>query len=145
MMIGTSSGSTGGGIKLSTFYVLIKTVWASVTNRRQVTIGNRAVSFDTVNKSFIVLQITISLILLGIFTLSITDPQFPFLKIVFEVISACGTVGSSMGITPYLSVSGKFAIVVLMFIGRVTVLTLTVSISRKAFNKFMIAKTNISI
>ncbi len=145
MMIGTSSGSTGGGIKLSTFYVLVKTVWASITNRRQVTIGNRAVSFDTVNKSFIVLQITMALVIIGIFTLSITDPQFPFQKIVFEVISACGTVGSSMGITPYLSVPGKFAIVVLMFIGRVTVLTLTVSISRKAFNKFMIAKTNISI
>lgn len=145
MIIGTSSGSTGGGIKLSTFYVLLKSVWSTITNRRQVTIGNRAVSFDIVNKSYVVLQVTIILILMGILSLSISDPQFPFMKIVYEVISACGTVGSSMGITPYLSSAGKFTLIVLMYIGRITVLTLAISITRKAFNKYTLAGTNINI
>lgn len=145
MSIGTASGSTGGGIKLSTFYILIKSAWSTIKNKRQVSVANRAVSFDLVNKSYVVLLFTIFMILAGTVVLSITDPEFSFLEILFEVTSACGTVGLSMGISPFLSTLGKFILVVFMYIGRITVLTLVISIARKVFNGYSLAQTNLSL
>ncbi len=145
MAIGTSAGSTGGGIKLSTFYILIKSAWATIKGKKQVTIYNRSISYDLVDKSYVVLIFTLFICLSGSFILSLSDPQFSFMEILFEVVSACGTVGLSMGITPILSPIGKITLIIIMYIGRITVLTLAISIARKAFNRYTLVKTNLDL
>ncbi len=145
MTIGTASVSTGGGIKLSTFYILLKSASATIKNKHQVTINNRAISYSLVNKSYLVLLFTVSLILIGCLVLSLSDPEMSFMQIFFEITSACGTVGLSMGITPSLSVIGKLTITILMYIGRITVLTLVLSVAKKAFTHYSVAKTSMNI
>jgi trk system potassium uptake protein TrkH len=145
MTIGTASVSTGGGIKLSTFYILLKSASATIKNKHQVTINNRAISYSLVNKSYLVLLFTVSLILIGCLVLSLSDPEMSFMQIFFEITSACGTVGLSMGITPSLSVIGKLTITILMYIGRITVLTLVLSVAKKAFTHYTVAKTSMNI
>lgn len=145
MSIGTSAGSTGGGIKLSTFYILIKSAWATIKGKKQVTIYNRSVSYELVDKSYVVLIFTLFICLLGSFILSLTDPQFSFMEILFEIVSSCGTVGLSMGITPLLSPIGKITLIVIMYIGRITILTLAISIARRAFNRYTLVKTNLDL
>ena len=145
MAIGTSAGSTGGGIKLSTFYILIKSAWATIKGKKQVTIYNRSVSYELVDKSYVVLIFTLFICLFGSFILSLTDSQFSFMAILFEVVSSCGTVGLSMGITPLLSPIGKITLIVIMYIGRITILTLAISIARRAFNRYTLVKTNLDL
>jgi potassium uptake TrkH family protein len=145
MLIGAAPGSTAGGIKLTTFYILFKSALATVSGKRQVTIYNRSVSFDIVDKAYVVLIFTVLVVFAGSFILSISDSQFSMEEIIFEVASAFGTAGLSTGITTYLSVFGKFIITIIMFIGRITVLTLAISIARRAFTRYSLAKTNFGI
>ncbi|MDR1459395.1 MAG: hypothetical protein LBI60_04200 [Bacteroidales bacterium] len=145
MLIGAAPGSTGGGIKLTTFYILFKSAMATVSGKRQVIIHNRSVSYDVVDKAYVVLIFTVLIVLVGSFILSITDPQFSLEEIIFEVASAFGTAGLSSGITVYLSTFGKFIIIIVMYIGRITVLTLALSIARRAFTRYTLARTNFGI
>jgi potassium uptake TrkH family protein len=145
MLIGAAPGSTAGGIKLTTFYILFKSAMATASGKRQVTIYNRSISYDVVDKAYVVLIFTILVVFAGSFILCISDSQFSLEEIIFEVASAFGTAGLSTGITIYLSIFGKFIITVIMFIGRITVLTLAISIARRAFTRYSLAKTNFGI
>ena len=145
MLIGAAPGSTSGGIKLTTFYILFKSALATVYRKKQVTIYNRSISFETVDKSYVVLIFTIMLVLAGSFILTLTDSQFSLEEIFFEVASAFGTAGVSSGVTPFLSTLGKFVITIIMYIGRITVLTLALSIARRAFARYSLAETNLGI
>jgi potassium uptake TrkH family protein len=145
MLIGAAPGSTAGGIKLTTFYILFKSAIATVSGKRQVTIYNRSVSYDIVDKAYVVLIFTVLVVFAGSFILCISDSQFSLEEIIFEVASAFGTAGISSGITIYLSVFGKFIITIIMFIGRITVLTLAISIARRAFTRYSLAKINFGI
>ena len=145
MIIGTAPGSTGGGIKLTTFYILYKSAIATILGKKQVTAFNKAIPFEMVDRAYLVLLFSLFIIFLGTFCLSISDAQFPLESILYEVSSAFGTVGSSVGVVPLLSDFGKYVIIFIMYVGRITVLTLAFSLTRRVFNRYSLAKTNIGI
>jgi trk system potassium uptake protein len=119
MFVGGNSGSTAGGIKTSTFAILLISAWSTLRGKKSLEIGKNRISFELLNRAFFVFLFAIGWVLSGIFLLTLTDPQFPIMNIMYEQVSAFGTVGSSTGITPDLSAGGKFIIIVSMFVGRV--------------------------
>jgi len=146
MFIGASPSSTGGGIKTTTFYIIIKSAIATIKGKKQVTIYNRSIAFNYVDRSYTIVLFTLSLIFAGIVVISISDPQFTLQEIVYEAVSAIGTVGLTLGITPHLSLIGKLTLILLMFVGRITVLTLALSVARKTmYTNYSLARTNINI
>jgi trk system potassium uptake protein len=145
MYIGASPGSTGGGIKTSTVGVLLLTTWNTLRSRNKTEVGGRTISNENTLKSLSIIvlsAITISTFLYIILSFENQD----FIKILFETISAFGTVGLSLGITKYLSIWSKMFIMVLMFIGRVGPLTIAFALSRqKAKTNFTYPEENILI
>jgi potassium uptake TrkH family protein len=131
MFIGASSGSTGGGIKTSTFTLLILAALSTIKGRRDYVIGKNKISFELMNRAFSLAFFASGIVFTGVFILSITDPNIPILQLVFEEVSAFATVGLSTGITAKLSVAGKIVLMFTMFIGRVGILTLAFSLSNE--------------
>ncbi|SFL38525.1 trk system potassium uptake protein TrkH [Gracilibacillus orientalis] len=129
MFIGAGSASTGGGIKLTTFLVIIMAVNSFLRRKKDITIARRSINQSFILKSLAISSMALFFIFLGIFILSITEEQ-PFITILFEVVSAFGTVGLSMGITGSLTVIGKLAIVIIMFVGKLGPLTLAFSLAQ---------------
>lgn len=123
MFIGGGTASTASGIKLTTFIVLIFATLAFFRNDEEPFIFHRTIRKEVMMRSFAIAVISISTIGLLFFLLTITE-KIPFLPLVFEVFSAFGTVGLSMGITAELSDIGKLIICLAMFIGRIGPLTL---------------------
>jgi trk system potassium uptake protein TrkH len=146
MFIGAAPTSTGGGVKTSTFYIILKSALATIKGKKEVTIYNRSIPFNLVDRSYAVVLFTLSLIFIGTLILSISDPVFSLKEVMYEVVSAIGTVGLSLGITSQLSIIGKTVIIILMFVGRVTVLTLALSIVRRSiYTNYSLAKADINI
>ena len=123
MFIGASPSSTGGGIKTSTFYSLIKGTYSICSNKRCHSF-KREISHETILKSFIVLFVGMIVVTSCLICLCIFEPNIDLLDLLFESISAFATVGLSTGITPELSTISKIVIMITMFIGRVGGLTL---------------------
>ncbi len=123
MFIGASPGSTGGGIKTTTFFAIIKNVYSASTNKHCVAF-KRELSKNTIAKASIIATLSLTLVVVDSFILSIIEPEFSFMQILFEVTSAFGTVGLSTGITPSLSDLSKLIITLTMFIGRLGPLTI---------------------
>ncbi len=132
MFIGGAPGSCAGGIKVTTFRVLWAFIIDTIRGRDQVCIGRYAVDKETVNKALTLLFFSLAILLVSILLMSFTEggdvPHFSirgnFLEILFETVSAYGTVGLSTGLTPGLSFIGKIILVILMFIGRLGPLVL---------------------
>ncbi|WP_232468388.1 TrkH family potassium uptake protein [Alkalitalea saponilacus] len=131
MFIGASPGSTGGGVKTTTFAVALKSAWANLRGKEHVEFFNRNISWVYVNKTYTVLFTAVSLIVLFTFLLLIAEPQYNFKVVFFELVSAFGTVGLSLGITPELTTTGKTILVFAMFIGRIGSLTLGLALTRR--------------
>ncbi|MEP6604970.1 MAG: TrkH family potassium uptake protein [Nitrosospira sp.] len=123
MFIGGGSGSTAGGIKLSTFLVALLATWAFLRGRERPIIFGRSIQLDVIRKSLAIIVISLLCVSTGIFLLAITE-RASFLDLAFEAVSAAATVGLSRGITNDLSTTGQCIIAVLMLIGRVGPLTL---------------------
>lgn len=123
MFIGASSGSTGGGIKVTTLAIILLAFWAVVTNRNDVNIFKRRISWELVNKSLSIVVTAIFFIFLIFFLLTFTE-KADMSKLLFETISAFGTVGLSANFTPDLSPFGRILITIMMFIGRLGPLTM---------------------
>jgi len=117
MFIGASPGGTGG-IKTTTFGVMLLFSWALLKGKRDVNIFNRRIPTGIVNKAFVLSLMAILLITLDLVILTTTE-KASFLKILFEIVSAFGTVGLSTGITSSLSTIGKIIISITMLVGRV--------------------------
>ena len=128
MFIGASPGSTGGGIKTTAFVILVVAVIAMLRGSRDVNIFKRKVSENIIKKVMVLITVSLTLLSIMIFLLLIIEP-FSFEQTIFEAFSAFGTVGLSMGITPFLSNLGKIIIIILMYFGRVCPLTLIFAIS----------------
>jgi trk system potassium uptake protein TrkH len=131
MFIGASPGSTGGGIKTTTFAVLLGAFKSQIRGKEDVTYFGRRMDTSLIYKS---LTVTVSALFLVIFVtmvLTVTEPGKDFLMLLFEATSAFATVGLSMGLTPELSPIGKGLITFTMFAGRVGPLTLAFAIARK--------------
>jgi potassium uptake TrkH family protein len=124
MFIGASPSSVGGGIRTTTFAVVILTIFTFSKGKSEVRIFNRRLANEDIMKSFVVFATSIMLVLASIVLLeSIEHRNHSFLSIVFEVCSAFGTTGLSMGLTPDLTTAGKYVIIALMFIGRIGILS----------------------
>lgn len=135
MYIGASSGGTGGGIKTSTFFVLLLSGISTIKGRKKLEFRRRTIPFDLVNKAFTIFIFSATYILFIIFLLSITEQDKPILNIVFEAVSAFATTGLSTGITASLSLWGKIIITFTMFLGRVGTLTLAFAVSSPVESK----------
>jgi potassium uptake TrkH family protein len=131
MFVGASPGSTGGGIKTSTFFIAIQAAVANIRGKENVEIYHRTISWEAVNKTYAIIIISLSLLFGFTFLLTIAEPQFSLKEIIFETFSAFGTVGLSTGITEQLSDAGKIIITILMYIGRLGSLTIGIALSRK--------------
>lgn len=119
MFVGGSPGSVAGGIKVMVFAVLVLTVWSTLRGRSQTTAFGRTIPDAMVRKSATLIVLFLILLLAGTGILVVTDAEHNIQEHMFEVSSALGTCGLSLGVTDELSVPGKITISVLMFIGRV--------------------------
>jgi len=130
MFIGASPGSTGGGIKTTTFAIIILTVVSVLYGKKDVTVFKRSILGPAIRRSISVIVIALGIVIFMIFVLLCTEPEASFETVVFEVLSAFGTVGLTTGLTPHLSIGGKIAISITMFVGRLGPLTVAYAISR---------------
>jgi Trk-type K+ transport system membrane component len=134
MFIGASPGSMGGGIKTTTFTVIILSVIATIRGKKNIEIGKRTIPPFVSYKAFAVFTFAVVFNVFFLIILSITDAQFDILRLAFEQVSAFATVGLSTGITAGLSDVGKLVIILSMYIGRVGTLTLALAISSRAYS-----------
>jgi trk system potassium uptake protein len=123
MFIGASPGSTGGGIKTTTAFTLFKSAY-SVSTNKDCACYKRKIPNETIYKAFIIAFLAAALICLNTFLLCIIEPEYSFIQLLFETVSAFGTVGLSTGITPSIGFLSKVILVLTMFIGRVGPLTI---------------------
>jgi trk system potassium uptake protein TrkH len=134
MFIGGSPGGTAGGIKTTTFALMGLMIVSELRGSSELTIFNRQIPRTMFRKAFVVAFSLIALSVLGVIILSKTE-SFDFLEILFEVVSAVGTVGLSLGITDELSQAGRLVIMALMYMGRIGPLTLMLSVSNRSIHK----------
>lgn len=126
MFIGGSPGGTAGGIKTTTLAVLALFVICNIREDEKTNIFKRSISTETIIRATTVFTINLVVLFSGIFLLLVfTD--FEFLSVLFESASALATVGLSFGITPYLNSIGKLVIIMLMYVGRIGIITFIVS------------------
>ena len=118
MFIGASPGSTGGGIKTSTFFVLMQQV-RSLFTKKHIGAFRRSIPSETLSKASMIALLSLLLVCVGTFLLCILEPECSFVQLLFEEVSAFGTVGLSTGITPTLTDGSKLILIFTMFAGRV--------------------------
>ena len=123
MFIGASPGSTGGGIKTSTFFVLMQGIQSAATNRDEKAF-RYSVPADAFRKAAVITLIALGVVLTGTYLVVLFEPELAFLDVLFEMVSAFGTVGLSTGITPGLSDPSKIVSILIMYIGRLGPLTI---------------------
>lgn len=119
MFIGASPGSTGGGIKTTTFRVLLNTAQTVVQGRQQVLSFQRQIPIELVLKAVGLIMTAMFTVFAATMMICISDPEIPAIQILFEVVSAFATVGLSTGITASLTPFAKLVLVLTMYIGRV--------------------------
>lgn len=130
MFIGASPASTGGGIKTTTFGVLVASVWATIRGRREVVLNHRRVPKDIIDRGLAITMISLTLVVVVTTILLLTE-KTSLMGLLFETTSAFGTVGLSTGVTPNLTTFGKLIISATMFVGRVGPLTLAVALAQR--------------
>lgn len=127
MLIGGSAGSTAGGLKTVTVGVLLLSLCQRMTGHEQVVFKKRTIPHQQVFSAMILLQMMLLFFFTGALALALTD-KAPFLPSVFEAASAIGTVGLSMNLTPSLNPLSSIVIIVLMFLGRVGILSCSIAL-----------------
>jgi trk system potassium uptake protein TrkH len=131
MFIGASPGGTGGGIKTTTFVLILSSIWSTLRGKRDTNLFKRRISFEAVQKA-------LSIVFLGIITILFVTLLLLYfnnsgiIRTVFLATSAFGTVGLSTGLVPELSDLGKLIIIFTMFIGRLGTLTIGIATLQKA-------------
>jgi trk system potassium uptake protein TrkH len=146
MFIGASPGSTGGGVKTTSAALLIMLMWNRLKGNLDLNIFNRTIPREIVSRSisiifasaFSIAIVTSVLLIAGGGKLPPTESRHFFVEYLFDAVSAFGTVGLSMGVTPKLNDIQKYALILMMFAGRVGPLTLAFSLSRSIGGKSLI-------
>ncbi|AHN22539.1 TrkH family potassium uptake protein [Lysinibacillus varians] len=131
MFIGAGSGSTAGGIKITTFAVLAATLWAQIRGKEDVVLFRRRIVIETILKALTVAMCGMVIVVFVTIFLSITEQKHSFMMYLFEATSAFGTVGLSMGLTPELTPAGRILIILTMFAGRLGPLTIAFAITKR--------------
>ena len=147
MWIGGASQSTAGGVKVNAFAVAILNIRSILRGSDRVEFAGREVSTDSIRRANAAVFVSVVVLSFFVFLVTLTDPDLPLKAIVFECVSAFATVGSSLGITSQLQDASKVLLVVLMFIGRVGVVTLAQGLLRqyKNQNYYKLPQDNITI
>ena len=135
MWIGASPASTGGGIKTSTFAIATLNILSLAKGKQRIEVFRREIADISVKRAFATISLSLIVIGTGIVLITISDPEKGLLNIAFECFSAYSTVGLSLGITGDLSEAGKFIVTAIMFIGRVSMLSIIVAVFRKVTHK----------
>ncbi len=133
MLIGGSPGGTAGGLKTVTIAIIFITVYCIIKGKEDTEVFNKKIPFSILQKCLTILAIYMLLFITGVTMLSMLNPQllqqFDFLDLMFEVASALGTVGLTVGVTPELSFIGKIIIAFIMFLGRLGPVTIAVALT----------------
>ncbi|GAK59805.1 potassium uptake protein, TrkH family [Candidatus Vecturithrix granuli] len=131
MFIGAGPGSTAGGIKVTTLAILLATVVSAARGQTRLELFHRTIPTMVLHQTLVVVTLYLSLMMSVSLLLSLTEPRFRLIELLFETVSALGTVGLSTGVTPHLSVAGKIFIIITMFAGRVGPFTLALAIGQR--------------
>ncbi len=130
MFVGASPGSTGGGIKTVTLGVIIAFLKSKIAAREKVDVFARTIPDDCLTRAFTLFFLAFSWVALASLVVLIFQPAAMMKEVVFEVFSAFGTVGLSLGITPELAPPAKLVVILTMYVGRIGPLTLLAVFSR---------------
>ena len=146
MWIGASPASTGGGIKTSTFALATLNIISIAKGKDRIEIFGREISNNSIRRAFAAISLSLMVIGTSIISIAAMEPDLPFLHIVFESFSAYSTVGLSMGITTELSSISKFILMLVMFIGRVSMLSILIALFEQVkFSNYQTPKEEILI
>jgi len=153
MFIGASPGSCGGGIKTTTLASLVSMALSRIRGYRGPRIFYRTIAPESTGKAVSVVMVSLLVVVLGTLILLMTElgdvphtmSRGYFLELLFEVVSAFGTVGLSTGVTPNLSTAGKLVITAVMLVGRLGPLVVALAVSRERSSEYAYAQENIMI
>lgn len=146
MWVGGASQSTAGGIKVNTLAVAFASVKSLVKGRETTELFNREITYNSIRRTLAVIFGSTAIIAVFFILLLVIEPDLPAVDILFEIVSAFSTVGSSMGITSVLCAESKFLLVMLMFIGRVGFITVLMSfVSKDDKARYRLPKEDIII
>ena len=135
MWIGASPQSTGGGIKTSTFAIATLNILSLAKGKSRIEIFRREIADISVRRAFAIISLSLIVIGFSIMLVSVFDQEKQLVHIAFECFSAYSTVGLSLGITGDLSSAGKFVIIIVMFVGRISMLSLVIAVFKKIKHK----------
>ena len=143
---GGGAQSTAGGVKVNAFAVVVLNLVAVLRGSERVEVFGRELSHDSIRRSNATVVMSLGVLFLFIFILSILEPQASLMALTFECVSALSTVGSSLNLTPNLCDASKLLVALLMFIGRVGLITLMLGIIKQKKNtKYRYPSDNIII
>lgn len=146
MWIGGGAQSTAGGVKVNAFAVVVLNLAAVLRGTERVEVFGRELSLDSIRRSNATVVMSLGVLFLFIFILSLLEPEVSLLALTFECVSALSTVGSSLNLTPQLCDASKLLVSLLMFIGRVGLITLMLGIIKQKKNtKYRYPSDNIII
>ena len=146
MWVGGGSQSTAGGVKVNAFAVVVLNLVAVLRGTERVEVFGRELSYDSIRRSNATVVMSLGVSFIFIFTLSILEPGVSIMALTFECVSALSTVGSSLNLTPHLCDASKLLVSLLMFIGRVGLITLMLGIVKQKKNtKYRYPSDNIII
>jgi Trk-type K+ transport system membrane component len=135
MWIGASPQSTGGGIKTSTFAIATLNILSLARGKSRIEIFRREIADISVRRAFAIISLSLIVIGFAIMFISLFDPEKALVDIAFECFSAYSTVGLSLGITGTLSSASKYVIIAVMFVGRISMLSLVIAVFKKVKHK----------
>lgn len=131
MFVGGNSGSTAGGIKVSTLTVIIMGMVTVFRGRKDINIGKKRIESSLLSQALAIFAACLMLIMLSTLIICAVEPEAGFKAVAFEVVSALSTTGLSLSLTPVLGVVSKLILIFLMFAGRVGILTLALALGEK--------------
>lgn len=135
MFVGAGSGSTAGGIKLTTFIVMSAAMLTYIQGKKDIHLFRRTIKPEYVIRVLSITMISFFTVVTGIFLVNVVEDR-PFLPLAFEAVSAFATVGLSMNLTPSLSEPAKFILIILMILGKVGPLSIAYMLAKKRENHF---------
>ena len=131
MFIGGNSGSTAGGIKVGTLAVILTGMFAVFRGKRDINVGNKRIDHSLVSQALAIFAACLMLIMIATLAICAIEPELPAMSALFESVSALTTAGLSLNVTGNLSIASKIILILLMYAGRVGILTLALALGAK--------------